>query len=136
MMEERFGHIFACAPAIRQLVAYRQRVGTSLPTQHRQKPNKDFVKMRRRINLRDILWYREAEMINGKVLEARPIFVPATEPASRETSEYSEAASQPSVLDSWGGIIKGKTSVGLNKQPINAQHTSYSFCRSLPKPRM
>ena len=73
-MEERFGNIFACAPAIRQFFAYYHRVGTILPTEDRQKPDEDFVKLRRRINFRDIFWFRNADMVNGRVLEAKVFF--------------------------------------------------------------
>lgn len=111
MTEERFGNLFACAPAIRQFVAYYQRVGTSLPTYYRQDSNQDFVKMRHRINLRDVFWYRKAETLNGRVLEARPIFQKAIEPPPMSTSEDLQSMAQSSVLDLWLKRIKGKTSV-------------------------
>ena len=74
MIEDNFGVIFACAPAIRQLYAYHRRTGTILPGKDRQRPNEDFKKMRRKINFRDIFWYRQAVLTEGRVRDAHPIF--------------------------------------------------------------
>jgi hypothetical protein len=93
MIEEKFGNIFACAPAIRQFWAYRKRVGTTLPTNKRQNPDEDFVKMRRRVNLRDIFWYRSADLSSDgtRVFDAKPAFKRAIEPPPSQTSQDIEA---------------------------------------------
>ena len=73
--EYKFATLFACGPAIRQLFMYRHRTKTFLPTKARQYPNEDFEKMRWRINVRDILWYRKPAVINGRVFEAQRTFL-------------------------------------------------------------
>lgn len=59
LVEEKLGIICASLPALRQLHAYRKRVKTALPTSERQPPNEDFARMRRKIHMRDIFWYRD-----------------------------------------------------------------------------
>ena len=44
---------------MRQFFTYRRRMKTFLPTKSRNRPNDDFVAMRKRIKLRDIFWYRK-----------------------------------------------------------------------------
>lgn len=73
MIEEKCGIIFASMPAIRQFVAYYRRVGTFLPSSQRQTPGGDFVKMRARITLRDIIWYRRSDTSS---IEPRTRLVP------------------------------------------------------------
>ncbi|KAL8930476.1 MAG: hypothetical protein Q9208_000660 [Pyrenodesmia sp. 3 TL-2023] len=85
--ECQLGIIIACGPALRQFWAYRSRTHTSLPTKHRQAPNEDFKKMRYRINLRDIFWYREAHMVGDRVLEAAPIFQRKSPPPDASSSD-------------------------------------------------
>ena len=58
-MEEKLGIFFASCPMIRQLLAYIQRHRTLRPTRDRIPPNADFLAMRKRIELRDIFWYRQ-----------------------------------------------------------------------------
>ncbi|KAI9703027.1 MAG: hypothetical protein M1820_006018 [Bogoriella megaspora] len=117
-MEERFGNIFACAPAIRQFIAYRQRVGTVWPTASRQKPNEDFVKSRRQITLRDIFWYRHADFVNNQIFEAKPIVQKAIEPPPTDDIADLEKMAHASVLDSW--LWKGR------KRDSDLSGTTYS----------
>ena len=113
MLEGNLGIIFACGPAIRQFWAYRNRTHTSLPTKNRQYPNEDFVKMRLRVNLRDIFWYRKAQMVGNKVFDATPIFRTISSPpdASRGNPQASSQISN-SVLDVWEKRIKKVFSIG------------------------
>ena len=71
LVEEKAGIIFASCAVLRQFIAYRQRTGTVLPSSKRQKPDADFVKMRRKVNWRNIFWYRKPLTINGRVFEAQ-----------------------------------------------------------------
>ena len=116
-LEEKLGIIVACGPALRQLLAYRIRTGTFLPKRAlRQQPNEDFVKMRGRINLRDIFWYRKATTKRGRVVDARPIFqskaaemLPSSsEPSPPPKTENDNVAPEAklSVLDMWQQRIK------------------------------
>lgn len=95
------GIICACAPAIRQFVAYVKRTGTVLPTKDRQYPNQDFVKMRRRINLRDIFWYQSPHLITGRVLEALPV-------GTQRSKDDVESTAQRSLLGDWRRNLSGK----------------------------
>ena len=113
MFEGNLGTIFACGPAIRQFWAYRSRTRTSLPSQDRQYPNEDFVKMRYRVNLRDILWYRKAPMVGNKVYDATPIFRSKSPPPDA-SSDHPDGSSQVSnsVLDTCEKRIKKLFSTG------------------------
>ncbi|KAL8896845.1 MAG: hypothetical protein Q9207_007510 [Kuettlingeria erythrocarpa] len=105
--ECQLGIIIACGPAIRQFWAYRTRTHTSLPTKQRQSPNDDFKKMRYRINLRDIFWYREARMMGDRVFEAAPIFQHKTPPPDASSSDpKSSTKVSNSALDVWEKKIK------------------------------
>ena len=111
--ECNLGLIFACGPALRQYWAYRSRTHTSLPTKRRQYPNEDFERMRYRINLRDIFWYRKAHMVNNKVFDAAPIFrskFPPPGPASGDPQSSSQISN--SVLDVWEKRLKKLFSAG------------------------
>lgn len=107
MFEIRLGIIFACAPAIRQFWAYRTRTKSVLPTQHRQYPNEDFEKMRYRINMRDVFWYRKASMISGRVFEAARVFQSTTPPPDASSGDpQSSSEVSHSALDMWEKRIK------------------------------
>ena len=107
MFEGKLGIILACAPAVRQFWAYRTRTRTSLPTKHRQYPNEDFEKMRYRVNLRDVIWYRKAQMVGTKVFDASPIFRSMSPPpdATSGNPQNSSKVSN-SALDVWERRIK------------------------------
>ncbi|KAI9671856.1 MAG: hypothetical protein M1831_003384 [Alyxoria varia] len=59
LVEEKMGIIFASCPALRQCVVYIQRSHTLLPSAHRCEPNADFATMRRRVTVRDIMWWQD-----------------------------------------------------------------------------
>lgn len=107
MVEEKAGIIFASCPALRQFITYRKRVGTVLPSNKRQAPNADFVKMRRRINLRDIFWYRKPSMTNGRVLAPRQTFQFRYANDMPETAVSNE---ELSPRDLWGLELRHKLS--------------------------
>lgn len=102
MFEGKLGIIFACGPAVRQFWAYRTRMRTCLPTEHRQYPNEDFEKMRFRINLRDIIWYRKPQVVGTQVFDASRIFRSRSPPPDT-TSGNPQKSSQVrnSALDAW-----------------------------------
>lgn len=120
--EVNLGMIFACGPAIRQFWAYRSRTHTSLPTKRRQYPNEDFEKMRYRINLRDIFWYRQAQMVGNRVFDAAPIFKSKSPPpnASSGNPQVSSQVSN-SALDDWERRIKKMFTTGSNHKVIRFQ---------------
>ena len=98
-VEEKFGIVFACAPAIRQFFAYRARTGTVLPsTTQRQFPNQDFIRMRRRITLRDIFWFERPSTTKGRVIDARPI-MQRTDSGETKASVDVETAAHKSAMD-------------------------------------
>lgn len=99
LVEEKCGIIFASCPAVRQFVAYRRRVGTFFPSKHRQFPEQDFVRFRRRVNLRDIFWYRKASLNEGRVLGPQRLFHPPSDPSVSD--QLSNATAKKSVLDVW-----------------------------------
>ncbi|KAL9611375.1 MAG: hypothetical protein Q9204_009024 [Flavoplaca sp. TL-2023a] len=105
MFEDKLGIIFACAPALRQFWAYRTRTHTFLPSKHQQYPNQDFEKMRSRINLRDIFWYRKAHSVGDRVFEATPIFRSRSPPPSSDDPERPKKINS-SILDIWENKIK------------------------------
>ena len=114
MFEVKLGIIFACGPALRQFWAYRKRTKSSLPTKSRQYPNEDFEKMRYRINLRDIFWYRKAPMVGDRVFEAARIFQsnsPPPDALSKDPQSSSKVSN--SVLDMWENRIKNV--IGRNR---------------------
>ncbi|KAI9711269.1 MAG: hypothetical protein M1820_002256 [Bogoriella megaspora] len=95
------GIIAACGPAIRQFVAYCMRTGTPLPSTDRQRPGEDFVKMRRRITIRDILWFRSPDPVSGRVLDAAPI-------RHMKTPGDVESTAQKSLLNEWPRSLNNK----------------------------
>ncbi|KAI9658031.1 MAG: hypothetical protein M1821_002691 [Bathelium mastoideum] len=113
MVEEKCGIIFASGPAIRQFIAYYRRVGTFAPTKKRQRPEEDFVGFRRRVNLRDIFWYRQAPVTNGRVLRPQQMFHPPTSDVSSANQSLGEKdvkiadkKAQRSMLDRLTGRAK------------------------------
>ena len=107
--EAQLGVIFACGPAIRQFCAYYHRTRSFLPTRHRQYPNEDFEKMRWRINLRDLFWFRQAPMTGNRVFDAAPIFQRRlASPPDPENSGDSKSLEKVtnSILDVWERRIK------------------------------
>ncbi|KAI9714793.1 MAG: hypothetical protein M1820_000082 [Bogoriella megaspora] len=123
LMEEKCGIIFASAPALRQFAAYIGRLHTAVPSKGRQYPDEDFTRFRRRVNLRDILWYRKPSLVEGRVLRPQQLFHPPTsdQTAHAETvvsppeKERAEQAAQISMLD----VIRGKF-----KNVVTAGHSS------------
>ena len=97
MVEEKCGIIFASGPAIRQFIAYRRRVGTFSPNKKRQPPEEDFTNFRKRVNLRDVFWYRKPTLVDGRVIRPQRIFHPPTK--VKETSEEADRLAQRSMLD-------------------------------------
>ncbi|KAL8689577.1 MAG: hypothetical protein Q9218_004781 [Villophora microphyllina] len=127
MFEIKLGLIFACGPAIRQFWAYRTRTKSSLPTNRRQYPNEDFEKMRYRINLRDIFWYRKAPMVGDKVFEAARMFQnkPPQSDASSSKRQNSSKISN-SVLDVWEKRIKRVMGASRDQEVIYVQVEPYA----------
>ena len=107
--ETSLGIIIACGPALRQFWAYKKRAQTILPTKHRQYPNEDFEKMRYRINLRDIFWYRKAMIIGDRVFDAAPIFRSSSPPPDAPSSRV-----KTSILDIWEEKIKKVSNIGCD----------------------
>ncbi|KAI9679009.1 MAG: hypothetical protein M1822_007435 [Bathelium mastoideum] len=107
MVEEKCGIIFASAPALRQFYAYVRRVHTGAPTKDRQYPDEDFTRFRRRVNLRDIFWYRQPSLINGRVIRPQQIFHPPSSDQTKNAElvvprpemESVDEASKKSMLD-------------------------------------
>lgn len=76
-----------------------------MPNRLRQAPGADFIRMRRRINLRDILWYRTPQLVGGRVLDARPIF-------TRDNASNIETMAQKSFFSEW----RAKARTGFHGQ--------------------
>ncbi|KAL9000111.1 MAG: hypothetical protein Q9169_001186 [Polycauliona sp. 2 TL-2023] len=134
LFEDKLGIIIACAPALRQFWAYRSRTRTCLPTKQRQYPNEDFEKMRYRINLRDILWYRKARIVGNRVFDAAPIFQGRSPPPEASSDDpQSSSKVKNSVLDSWENKMKEAFAYGPNQKTaqrppsIDSKPTSSEF---------
>lgn len=111
--------ILACGPAIRQFWAYRSRTHTSLPTKRRQYPNEDFEKMRYRVNLRDVFWYRKAQMVGNKVFDAAPIFRSKSPPPDGSSGDpQSSSQVRNSILDVWEKRMKKVLNTGRDHKVI------------------
>ena len=78
--------------------------------------------MRYRINFRDIVWYRKAQMVGNKVYDATPIFRSKSPPpdASNDHPQDSSQVSN-SVLDDWEKRIKGIFRTGRHHKVIHLQ---------------
>lgn len=129
--ECNLGIIFACGPALRQFLAYRSRTHTSLPTKARQYPNEDFEKMRYRINMRDIFWYRKAQIIGNIVFDASPIFRSRSPPPDASSSNpQSSTQVSSSILDVWEKKIRNAFGDGRDHEVILSKwsHSSW-LCR-------
>ncbi|KAI9727271.1 MAG: hypothetical protein M1828_006890 [Chrysothrix sp. TS-e1954] len=127
LVEEKCGIIFASAPAIRQFVAYRKRVGTFKVTSKRQYPEEDFVSFRRRVNLRDIFWYRKASLNEDRVTKPQRAFHP---PKMLDTpsADHSGATAEKSLLDIWGD--RTKRLFGSGSAPSTRANNSTSMSSS------
>ena len=111
MFEGKLGIILACGPAVRQFWAYRTRMHTCLPTKHRQYPNEDFEKMRYRINLRDIFWYRRAQAVGTSMS-------PPPDTTSGNPQDSSQVSN--SVLDVWEKRIHNLFATGHHHKAVRA----------------
>jgi len=131
--ECNLGIIFACGPALRQFWAYRSRTHTFLPTKARQYPNEDFEKMRYRINMRDIFWYRKAQMVGNRVFDASPIFRSKSPPPDASSSNpQSSSQVSNSILDVWEKKLKNMLRIGRDQQVILSKwRHSTSSCRNI-----
>ncbi|KAL8854382.1 MAG: hypothetical protein Q9221_000869 [Calogaya cf. arnoldii] len=118
MFEDKLGIVFACAPALRQFWAYRTRTHTFLPSKQQQYPNEDFEKMRGRINLRDIFWYRKVRTVGDRVFDATPIFRSKSPPPSSDDPK-SSAKINNSILDIWENKIKRTFTMGHDQKPAH-----------------
>lgn len=125
LVEHHAGIFFASCPAVRQFFAYRKRVGTIYPSDRRQEPNADFVKMRRKINLRDIFWYRQASATKGRVYDALPIFQQSPDTSDMPQTAVSDAEKSP--LDVWREKLSNKIS---KPSPANTQTGGSSSAQS------
>lgn len=120
MFEDKLGIIFACGPAIRQFWAYRCRTNSSLPTRRRQYPNEDFEKMRYRVNLRDIFWYRKAPMVGDRVFDAARIFQhekPPPDASGNNPKAWSKVKN--SILDVWEKKFKSIVGADSEREVIS-----------------
>jgi len=126
--ECNLGIIFACGPALRQFWAYRTRTHTSLPTKARQYPNEDFEKMRYRINMRDIFWYRKAQMVGNRVFDASPIFRSKSPPPDASSSNpQSSSQVSNSILDVWEKKVRNVFRFNSDHKVILSKR-SHSSC--------
>ena len=123
MFESKMGMIFACGPALRQFLAYYHRTRSTLPSKSAQQyPNEDFEKMRFRVNLRDIFWYRKANMSGSRVIDARPIFWSKSKspPDASSSDPATSSKVNHSVVDLWERRVKNL--FGGSKQKL-VSHT-------------
>ena len=69
--------------------------------------------MRFRVNMRDIFWYRKAQVLGNKVYDATPIFR-SQSPSPNTSSGQTQIPSQVSnsVLDVWDNRVKRLFSIG------------------------
>ena len=125
MVEEKCGIIFASCPALRQFWAYRKRAGTVFPSNKRQAPDADFVKMRRKINLRDIFWYRKPIVTDGRVIDAHPTFQHPYNDVEH-MPEGAQTTAEKSPIDIWGQKIKRKMSGSSSRQRLLSQNSNSS----------
>lgn len=105
MIEEKCGITFACGPAVRQFFAYRSRTGTFLPSAERRPRNEDFNKMRRRITLRDIFWFRPNMLSDSSKSTSHPSSDPTSESRQTDMAADIDATAKTSVLDMWWGRL-------------------------------
>ena len=133
LVEEKLGITFASAPALRQLAAYISRRHTIFPTKDRQYPDEDFRRFRRRVNLRDLFWFRKPSLVEGRVLRPQRLFYdqisdPETLVDQTTMKNEAEKAADNSVLD----VMRGKLNniVGRGDRPTNFQKMGTS---STPK---
>ncbi|KAL9087672.1 MAG: hypothetical protein Q9165_006596 [Trypethelium subeluteriae] len=149
LVEEKCGIIFASAPALRQFVAYVSHRRTVLPVKDRQYPDEDFTRFRRRVNLRDLVWFRTPSLVEGRVLRPQRLFHPPTSDqiADSETlvdqneKKEVEKAAEKSVMDVMrgklknivGGGVSSTVSQGTGRTDTSSATKSTS---SMPKTRL
>ena len=81
--------------------------------------------MRYRVNFRDIVWYRKAQMVGNRVIDATPTFrsKPPPSDVSNGQSPDSSLASN-SILDVWEKRVKRLFSSGRHQMVIRLQVVS------------
>ena len=100
MVEEKAGLVFACGPALRQLVVHVLRNKTILPRRRQQLPDEDFMKMRKKVKLRDIFWFRNPHASQLATFTGSPVY-PPEHYIDSGTQQRAERAAKKSPLDSW-----------------------------------
>ena len=87
--------------------------------------------MRRRVNLRDIFWYRDAVSTGGRVLDARPIFQVKSpmepKPPPRTPGDGIARQAQVSALDSWQRRFRGMFSASSVMEDGSARRKWFGF---------
>ena len=138
LVEEKCGIIFASAPALRQFAAYISHRRTVFPTRNRQDPEEDFIRFRRRVNLRDLFWFRTPSVIEGRVIKPQRLFYPpsADQISDSETlvgeteKKQAEQAAKNSMLDVMRGRLKNMVGGGGGNsggdQPTDSERTDTS----------
>ena len=122
MLEAKLGLIFGCGPALRQFFSASVKNGKLVPPSRARRPNADFEKMRIRINLRDIFWYRKPRVTTHGVVDARPIFQSGHPPPGADAANPETAPKvKESVLDNWEAQAKNAVGAGAgNKQSVSS----------------
>ncbi|KAL9074663.1 MAG: hypothetical protein Q9157_004292 [Trypethelium eluteriae] len=149
LVEEKCGIIFACAPALRQFAAYVSHRHTVFPTKDRQYPDEDFTRFRRRVNLRDLIWFRTPSLVEGRVLRPQRLFYPPTSDqiADSETlvdqkeKKEAEKAAERSMIDVMRGKLKnivagGDSSTVSQKTARTGTSSATKSTSSMPKTRL
>ena len=100
MVEEKAGIVFACCPALRQLVVHVVRTRSIIPRRRQQESEADFIKMRKKVRLRDIFWYRKPHTSQLATFTGAPVYPPEREIDSR-TLQHAEETAKKSPLNLW-----------------------------------
>ena len=103
LIEEKCGIIFACCPAVRQLIAHISRTGTALPTR-RHSSDEDFKKSRTKVVLRDVFWNRKPSA-NFATLSGAPL-CPPEEALDENLRAEAEKRGRKSTLDRLDLVMK------------------------------
>ena len=109
MVEEKCGIIFASGPAVRQFFAYWRRTGTPFPSEKRQRPDQDFQRFRYRVIWRDIFWYRQPSLTDGRVLGPQEMFCApysGISNGSNSTEKNVNETAKKSAINSMAGRMK------------------------------
>ncbi|KAI9696360.1 MAG: hypothetical protein M1820_008202 [Bogoriella megaspora] len=109
--EFEFGIILASCPMLRQMIAYRRRTKSFLPTKERQYPNEDFEKTRVRVAQRDIMRSNNPSLRDNEVIGNAVALTGASDSPSGLALNDREEVRQ-SALDLWHRRIKNLFSVG------------------------